>query len=135
MVVAKSERVAGHFKKNPNDNRSDRAIADDLGVSKDTVRRARNSTGAREPVEDDDRPTIDKPPMGKLWDDQWINPMLRKLSRLINVNTINTAKNHFHSSPRGATNSRFRSVCSVSLVSFLVVISFRFQPAALAASS
>lgn len=70
MLIAKSERVAGHFKANPIDNRSDRTIAAELGVGKDTVRRARTSTGSHAPVEDEDRPTIDRPPRGELWDDQ-----------------------------------------------------------------
>ncbi len=40
------------------------------GGNSNTVNRARESTGPHGPVEDDDRPTIDKPPKGELWDDQ-----------------------------------------------------------------
>jgi hypothetical protein len=70
-VISKAQRVADHFAANPGENRSDREIAADLGVGKNTVLRARKSpTGPHGPVDDDDRPTIDKPPRGELWDDQ-----------------------------------------------------------------
>ena len=63
------DKATDHFEKNPNDNRSSRTIAKELGVGKSTVNDARNSTVQRRTV-DDDRPTIDNPPKGNLWDDQ-----------------------------------------------------------------
>jgi hypothetical protein len=61
-----------------------------------------------------------------------VHPKNCKLSKLMNVNTISAAKNDCHSWSLGGSNSRLRSVCSASLVSFLVVIhlpSIRAAPA------
>jgi hypothetical protein len=59
-LVSKGQRAAAAIAANP--QKSDRMIAEEIGVKKDTVNRARKSTGRSQPVEDDDRPTIDKPP-------------------------------------------------------------------------
>jgi hypothetical protein len=67
MVIAKSERAVAAIKANP--EKSDRMIASEIGVDHKMVGAARRkSTGECSPV--DDRPTIDKPPRGELWDDQ-----------------------------------------------------------------
>jgi hypothetical protein len=67
-VVPAFKKAADAIKANP--TKSNRQIAEDLGVGKDTVRRARSSGGAHEPPDPDARPTIDKPPKGNPWDDQ-----------------------------------------------------------------
>jgi hypothetical protein len=48
--------------------KSNRAIAGEIGVDPETVRRARNKSGAACAAADD-RPTIDTPPKGNLWDE------------------------------------------------------------------
>ena len=53
--VPAGERAAKAVAENP--EKSDRAIAAELGVSKDTIRRARKSTGAHAPV---DEPRVGK---------------------------------------------------------------------------
>jgi hypothetical protein len=65
-LVPAWQRAAAAIAANP--LKSDRAIAEELGVSDMTVGRARKSTATSVAV--DDRPTIDKPPRGELWDDQ-----------------------------------------------------------------
>jgi hypothetical protein len=65
-VVPAFKRAEDAIKANP--EKSNRQIAEETGVGKDTVRRARNSGGAHAPT--DERPTIDNPPKGSLWDDQ-----------------------------------------------------------------
>lgn len=61
------KRVTDFDKANP--GQSTRTVAEALGVGVGTVHRARHAS----PVPGgtpDDRPTIDKPPKGALWDDQ-----------------------------------------------------------------
>jgi cell division septum initiation protein DivIVA len=65
-VVSKAQRAAEAIAANP--NRSNRVIAEAAGVDEKTVRNFKNSTADHSAVED--RPTIDKPPRGELWDDQ-----------------------------------------------------------------
>jgi hypothetical protein len=69
-LVRKGKIVEDHFTANPNDQRPNRTIATELGVSEWTVRDAKQKSGARSLAPEDDRPTIDKPPRGELWDDQ-----------------------------------------------------------------
>jgi hypothetical protein len=80
--VVPKQIAQNHFEANPGDNRSNRTIAEELGVGKDTVRRAKLSIGAGEPIGSDARverknggsysrpSTIDNPPRGELFDDQ-----------------------------------------------------------------
>jgi hypothetical protein len=63
-------KVQEHFQQNPDDDRSNRTIADELGVNERTVRRAKQSGAAGAAGDPDERPTIDKPPAGAPWDDQ-----------------------------------------------------------------
>jgi hypothetical protein len=49
--------------------KSNRKIAEELGVNRRTVDRAIGKSGGVN-APPDDRPTIDKPPKGSLWDDQ-----------------------------------------------------------------
>jgi hypothetical protein len=64
-VISKAQRAAEAIKANP--EKSDRMIAQEIGVASNTVRAARQkSTAHSRAVED--RPTIDKPPRGELWD-------------------------------------------------------------------
>jgi enamine deaminase RidA (YjgF/YER057c/UK114 family) len=68
-VVPAFKRAQEAIKDNP--GMSNTQIAEKAGVDEKTVRRAKKkSTSSREEVEEDDRPTIDKPPKGNLWDDQ-----------------------------------------------------------------
>lgn len=48
-LMSKAQRAAEAIKASP--QKSDRAIADEIGVGKDTVRRAREAAGASAPVE------------------------------------------------------------------------------------
>ncbi len=68
-LIPARERAAAVAKNNP--GLSNVQIAEKAGVSEWTVRDAKKKSGSRplEP-EDDDRPTVDKPPRGELWDDQ-----------------------------------------------------------------
>lgn len=66
-VVSKGQRIAEYDAANP--GKSTRQVAAALNVGKSTVSDVRNSD-VRPRTPEDDRPTIDKPPKGNLWDDQ-----------------------------------------------------------------
>src|SRR5216683_4113295 len=65
-VIPAGQRAAAVIAENP--RKPNRMIAGEIGVSHFTINEARKSTARHLPV--DDRPTIDKPPKGELWDDQ-----------------------------------------------------------------
>jgi hypothetical protein len=68
-VVSKSQRIADYDAANP--GKSTRQLAEALGdVSHVAVHHARKNSGVKDLTPEDDRPTIDKPPRGELWDDQ-----------------------------------------------------------------
>jgi hypothetical protein len=67
-VIPTWQRAAEAKAANP--TKSNRQIAEDLGISEGTVRNAQKKSGAQPYAPEDDRPTIDKPPRGALWDDQ-----------------------------------------------------------------
>ena len=78
--VVPVSKVRDHYKANPNDNRSSREVAKDLGVGQNTVLRAKRSiapdgaignvTRANGGTYPASRSTIDRPPKGAPWDDQ-----------------------------------------------------------------
>jgi hypothetical protein len=74
-VVPAFKRAEDAIKANP--NRSNRAIAEEAGVSEWSVRDAKKNQGARDHAPDE-RPTIDNPPKGAPWDDQNDNSQTKR---------------------------------------------------------
>jgi len=65
--VDAGQRAAEAIAKNPQKSNYD--LAEKAGVSEWTVRDAKKKSASRDLEPEDDRPTIDNPPRGELWDE------------------------------------------------------------------